>query len=114
MPHDPRKSLEDMRHAADLVQQFLVGRSFADYQAEAIFHAAVERQLTIIGEPMVRLKRDAPTIAAQFPELQQVVAFRNILVHGYDIVDDSVVWDVVENHLPILLHRVERLLTTSS
>lgn len=114
MPHDPRKSLEDVRHAASLIPQFVEDRSFANFIANEMVHAAVERQLTIIGEAMTRLKRDAPTIADQLPELRQIIAFRNILVHGYDIVDDTVVWDVIQNHLPLLVKKVEQFISELS
>ena len=38
------------------------------------------------------------------------MAFRNILVHGYDVVDDAIVWDVVRVDLPRLLREVTALL----
>ncbi len=110
MPHDPRKSLEDIRHAVRLTSQFVSGRSFSSFVADELLHAAIERELTIIGEAMVRLKKTAPTIADQISECRQIIAFRNVLIHGYDIVDDTVVWDVVTNHLPVLGQRVEQLL----
>ena len=31
MPHDPRKSLEDMRRAASLIAKFADGKSIVDY-----------------------------------------------------------------------------------
>ena len=39
-----------------------------------------------------------------------MVAFGNILVHGYADVDDRLVWDVVEAKLPILRRDVEELM----
>ena len=47
---------------------------------------------------MTRLSKAAPELTDQFPERRQIIAFRNILVHGYDIVDDAVVWDIIQNH----------------
>ncbi|MCX7421943.1 MAG: DUF86 domain-containing protein [Planctomycetia bacterium] len=29
------------------------------------------------------------------------------MVHGYDIVDDAVVWDIIQNHLPLLVKRID-------
>jgi uncharacterized protein with HEPN domain len=37
-------------------------------------------------------------------------AFRNILIHGYDAIDDDVVWDVIQINLPTLLGEVDGLL----
>lgn len=49
-------------------------------------------------------------MAAEIPELPRVVAFRNILIHGYATVDDRLVWGVVEGDLPALRAALERLL----
>ncbi len=43
-------------------------------------------------------------------EHERIVAFRNVLIHGYDLVDDELVWDTIENKLPVLLAEVEALL----
>ena len=50
------------------------------------------------------------TAAAELPEVRRILAFRKILVHGYDVVDHGVVWDVITGNLPVLLDRVRDLL----
>jgi uncharacterized protein YutE (UPF0331/DUF86 family) len=40
----------------------------------------------------------------------RVIAFRNMLVHGYDNLDHEVVWEVIRGHLPRLLAEVVSLL----
>jgi len=40
------------------------------------------------------------------------VSFRNILVHGYDSIDNSVVWGIIEESLEVLLEDVIKLLET--
>jgi len=41
---------------------------------------------------------------------KDIVSFRNILVHGYDSIDDRIVWGVIEEDLDDLIEDVERLL----
>jgi uncharacterized protein with HEPN domain len=36
--------------------------------------------------------------------------FRNRIIHGYDSVDDVIVWRTVQHHLPALKAEVEELL----
>ena len=62
-----------------------------DYSADALLRSAVERQLTIVGEALNRLKKIEPAAASSITDARQIIAFRNILVHGYDIVRDEVV-----------------------
>jgi uncharacterized protein with HEPN domain len=38
------------------------------------------------------------------------VHFRNRIIHGYDSVDDVIVWRTVQHHLPMLKAEVESLL----
>ena len=42
---------------------------------------------------------------------RRVIAFRNILAHGYAGVDDQLVWDMVVTHLADLRSDVDRLLS---
>jgi uncharacterized protein with HEPN domain len=70
----------------------------------------VERNLQIIGEAVGRLRRDDPETADQLSEHERIVGFRNVLVHGYDLVDDGIVWDTIRTNLPLLLSEVEGLL----
>ena len=39
-----------------------------------------------------------------------IIGFRNRLIHGYDSVDDDIVWDVIQTKLPDLAKEVESLL----
>ena len=107
---EARKYLFDIRSAADLLAEFLAGKTFADYQRDAMLRAAVERQFEIIGEAVSQLARLDEELAAHITNYRRVIAFRNILIHGYSDVDDGLVWDVVETNLPLLRHEVERLL----
>ena len=107
---EAKKYLFDIRSAADLLAEFLAGKTFADYQRDAMLRAAVERQFEIIGEAVSQLARFDEELAARFTNFRRIVAFRNILIHGYADVDDGLVWDVVETNLPLLRQEVERLI----
>ncbi len=109
---EEKKCLEDIRQAAELILQFTVGKTFADYDGDALLRSAVERQFEIIGEAVNRLAKLDPGITSLLPDAPRIVAFRNILIHGYDVVDNHVVWDVVQNNLAPLRDRVTSLLTS--
>lgn len=40
-----------------------------------------------------------------------MISFRNILIHGYDSIDNEIVWGIIENDLNQLLADVEVLLS---
>ena len=107
---DAKKYLWDARRAADRIARFTNSRSFSDYLADEMLRAAVERQFEIIGEAFTGLRRTDAAVAALIPELPKIIAFRNVLIHGYATVDDRLVWGVVESDLPRLLLTLEQLL----
>jgi uncharacterized protein with HEPN domain len=113
MPHDPRKSLEDMRQAAEFLLRITVGRTLDDYRADEVLRSAVERKFEILGEALNRLQKSDPALAKQIPEHRQIISFRNVLIHGYDAIDEAVVWKIVQQDLPTLKQQVESMLAAS-
>ena len=91
--------------------QFTVSKTFDDYTRDAMLRAAVEREFEIIGEAISRLAKLDQSLLARISEHRRIVAFRNILIHGYADVDDRLVWDVVETKLPILCREIATLLS---
>lgn len=107
---EAKKYLFDVQQAAARILEFTSGRQLEDYQSNAMLRAAVERQFEIVGEALGQLARLDESLVAQITEHRRIVAFRNILIHGYAVVDDRLVWDVVQTKLPVLLREVEKLL----
>ena len=79
---------------ASIVADVMYGKSFPVIALGAADFASLRT-----GE---RLKIEA--------SLRRIVDFRNRIIHGYDAVDDVIVWSTVERHLPVLLAEVEALL----
>jgi uncharacterized protein with HEPN domain len=84
MQHETKKYLDDMAKAAELIAQFTAGKTLADYMKDSMLRAAVERQFEIVGEALVQLAKCDPALAARIGEHQRIIAFRNILIHGYN------------------------------
>jgi Ribonuclease HepT-like len=62
------KHLYDMQQACRLLADFIAGKTFVDYSADALLRSAVERQLTIVGEALNRLKKIEPTAASSITD----------------------------------------------
>ena len=113
MKLEARKYLYDVQRGAGLLREFTDGKTFADYEGDAMLRSAVERQFEVIGEAMAQLARTDESLADRISQYQRIVAFRNVLIHGYADVDDRLVWDVINNNLPTLIREVEALLGES-
>lgn len=103
MQRDPRAFLWDVTEAALAIQTFTAGMDAPQYQHNALVQAAVERKFEIIGEALNQLSKTDAVLAARIPDLPQIVAFRNQLIHGYAAIHASTVWSVIETSLPALL-----------
>jgi len=104
------KRLVDAHAACVAVISFTAGLTFDAFSASLLLRSAVERQFEIIGEALGRAARDDASIEKTVPELPRVVGLRNRLIHGYDNVDDQILWDLVQNKIPSLAAKLAALL----
>ncbi|MEA2165157.1 MAG: hypothetical protein QOK37_3284 [Thermoanaerobaculia bacterium] len=105
-----QRSTSTTSDAIALLTEFTAGKALTDYGREPMLRAAVERKFEIIGEALAQLAKSDPEVVGGISEYQRIIAFRNILIHGYADVVDRLVWDVIETKLPILSQEVEAIL----
>ncbi len=110
MKDEVRTHLHDVLQAGCAVRSFVEGHTFQDYASDELLRSAVERKFEIMGEALNRIRREEPDILASIRDQRDIISFRNILVHGYDTIDDQIVWGVVEEDLNNLIDDVEKLL----
>jgi uncharacterized protein with HEPN domain len=109
MQPEARKLIWDALQAASRITQFVEGADFNAYCADDLLRSGVERQFEIIGDALGRLAKLDPGWSARIPDLPRTVAFRNVLIHGYASVDDTMVWGVIERNLPRLKGCLEKI-----
>lgn len=102
MPHSIRKLILDILLSCEEIQTFTAGKSFEDFLKDRLLQLAIEREFEIIGEALVRLERLDANLPQKIPEYRKIIGFRNIIAHGYDIVDDASLWDFAINRVPEL------------
>lgn len=68
----------------------------------------MERNFEIIGEAVSRLSTD---FKDNHPEIDWRILkdFRNFIIHEYFGIDNAIVWDIIENHIPNLKLKIETL-----
>ena len=106
--------LSDIQAAARKIREYTSGKQFSDYEAEEMLRDAVERRFEIIGVALAELADLDAGLADRISDHRKIIAFRNLLAHGYAHIDDATVWDIVTEKLPLLAREVDALLEERS
>jgi uncharacterized protein with HEPN domain len=112
LSRDPRAYLYDILAAADAISKFLADTDFDSYVENDLVRSAVERKFEIIGEALGQLAKVDSGLALRISQWRDIIAFRNIIAHGYATLDHSVVWRAHNESLPALRAEVAALLAT--
>ena len=109
MSRDYKVYLEDIQQAAAKIRKYTAGLSFEGFAADDKTQDAVVRNLEIIGEAVRNLPEE---IRAQRPgvDWQKISGLRNILIHEYFGIEITIIWDIVQNKVPVLEEQVSGLL----
>ena len=104
-----QKYLFDIQTSIDSINEYLGDkRDFNSYKANKLLRRGIERELEIIGEAASKiLKID---VNFQIDNARRIVDLRNWVIHGYDKIDDVIIWSIISRHLPVLKEQVEELL----
>lgn len=109
MDNEIKKFLFDIRESILSIENYLEGnRDFSVYKSMKMMRRAVEREFEIIGEAMNRIEKLDSSIEISSKKL--IINMRNRVIHGYDKIDDEIIWGTIIRHLPILKEEVDKLL----
>ncbi len=109
MKREIKKHLYDIKISIESIYEYLGDkRDFLEYQNNKLLRRAIEREIEIIGEAMNRALNEDPDL--EIENARKIVDTRNWVVHGYDKVDDVIIWGIISKHLPKLKEEIEAYL----
>lgn len=109
MDHEIKKYLFDIQESIDSIQKYLGDkRDFKVYMSNKMLRRAVEREFEIIGEAMSRIDKLDSNI--EISSKRQIISMRNRVIHGYDKIDNEIIWGTIVRHLPALKIEIDHLL----
>ena len=109
MPQSEVIYLRHMIDAAEKAIAFTQGQELADLESDDMLALAVVRLLEILGEAGRNVSDDIKEAHPEIP-WRSIVGTRNRLIHGYFEIDLDIVWAIVEQDLPDLVPRLERII----
>lgn len=109
METEIKKYLFDINESIDSIEKYLGNkRDFSIYIADKMLRRAIEREFEIIGEAMSRIEKLDSTLNITAKKL--IISMRNRVIHGYDKIDNEIIWGTIVRHLPTLKIEIESLL----
>jgi uncharacterized protein with HEPN domain len=101
--------LADIVHNADLLLDFVGGITRTVFFQDELRQMAVEKGLERIGEAM---KNISDELKQKYPDVDWsgFARMRDRTTHGYWSVDYAIVWDTVNQEIPMLGGQIARIL----
>ena len=105
--------LIDMLLGARKAADFATGLDYSQFCKQDLHQFAVLKALEIIGEAASRISEETRRAYPDIP-WRQIVGLRNRVVHGYFDVNLELVWQIVQEDVPTLIHQLEKLLPSDA
>ena len=102
-----RERLQHILEATANIRKPLIGKSAADLRTEPVTRAALER-FVIVSEASRHIP---PELKDKYPQIAwvDVANIGNRLRHGYDVVDERVLWDIYAYELDALEQAIKQI-----
>ena len=101
--------MHDIKESIDSIESYLGDkRDFNEYKSNKLLRRGIERELEIIGEATNRILKIDNKI--DISNSRRIVDLRNWVIHGYDKVDDVIIWGIISRDIPNLKRQVSRLI----
>ena len=103
-----KKYLFDIQESINSIENYLGDkRDFNIYSTNKMLRRAIEREFEIIGEALNRIDKLAPDI--EITGKKQIIGMRNRVIHGYDKIDNEIIWGIIVRHMPVLKIEIQNL-----
>lgn len=100
--------LDDMIMCAERVMAYTSGLDLSQFQTSGLNYDATVRNLELIGEAATRIPDDIRLAHSEIA-WRDIIATRNMLIHGYFGIDNDILWNIVSENIPVLLVQLRTL-----
>ncbi|MBI3077831.1 MAG: DUF86 domain-containing protein [Deltaproteobacteria bacterium] len=109
MPRDHRLYLEATLEAIGKIRRYTGDLTLKTFAQDEKTLDAVVWNLEVIGEAMKIIPEEI-RLAHPDVDWKKMAGLRDILIHEYFGVDVEIIWDIVQNKLPVLDGQLRRIL----
>ncbi|HTB31643.1 MAG TPA: DUF86 domain-containing protein [Bacteroidia bacterium] len=105
----PSVIIEDILESIGKIMSYTVGMDYDSFLKDSKTREAVYRNFEVMGEAANRMPNEFIDKYSEI-EWHKIISTRNIIIHSYDEIDDSIIWNIIQNSLPELQSKLEDLL----
>ena len=103
-----KSRLAHILESIDNLFEFTKDMNINDYKTNKILRFAVVKNLEIIGEASYKLTQE---LKDKYPDIawRQIIGMRHLMVHGYYLVEDEIVWEIIQKDLQPLKEQIQTM-----
>ncbi len=113
MKHETAKRLHDALSAGREIEQYAASTTREQFLESRSLELIFERLFEIVGEAFSKAEDEDPMLQERIPEIRDIVGMRNRIAHGYDEIDNELIWSTATEKVPELCDRLEHILQDS-
>jgi uncharacterized protein with HEPN domain len=103
--------LDHMLELIGLIHSYVDGFSKEDFLTDRRTQQAVILNIVDIGETPTKLADEYPECVARYPDVQwkSMRGMRNRMARGYFDINLDIVWDTIQQSIPVLGRQIQRI-----
>jgi len=94
--------LHDAASACRELQDLCAGHTRESYLSSRLLKLGVWKLIEIVGESLRQAEAKDRSLVERIPDLRAIINTRHRISHGYDSVNFSLLWDIVQDEIPPL------------
>jgi uncharacterized protein with HEPN domain len=100
--------LKDAKDAINKILKYSK-KGRAAFESDELIQIWIVHHMQVLGESIARM---SDQIKSKYPEIpwRSMIGMRNILIHGYFLIDLDVVWQTVEKDIPVLKKQIATIM----
>ena len=104
--------VEHILGAIERIEAYVSDVDQSGFMSSTLVQDAIIRNFEVIGEAANKIRSVDPSFLQRYPDVRLDLAYRmrNALIHGYESVNLSVVWNTIQSDVPILKQQMNSLL----
>ena len=105
--------VSDMLGFAEKIVLYTDGLDQEKFVASGLNYDATVHNLILLGEAATHIPKSVCAFASEI-DWRQIIGTRNRLVHGYIGINNDIVWDIIQNEIPMLITQLEALIKAAN